>query len=134
MKDDKSAAGPGFDPRNVKVFVVTNGASACADKRAATVVDQEPVYFFLRPSGQPFPITWHLQTRGYSFVPQIAVADPMPVGKSAPGEIGNCRAGGPRMTCTNKNQNTGQWKYTLRIAADDGCGNPEDLDPVIGND
>jgi hypothetical protein len=38
------------------------------------------------------------------------------------------------MTCTNRNQNAGEWKYTLRVTADDGCGNPDDLDPVIAND
>jgi len=136
---DKSApsafAPPGLDPKNPNVFVVTNGATACADKRAVIVVDQEPIYFFMRGHSQAFPITWHLQTRGYSFAQQANIADPTPYEKSyATGEITNCRAGGQSMTCTNKNQNSGYWKYTLSIRADDGCGNPPDLDPLIGND
>jgi hypothetical protein len=132
MRDDKSATAQGFDPKNPKVFVVTNNA-ACPGRKAAIIVDQEPIYFF-RQGGQPITIKWHLQTRGYSFVPQLRAADPMPLGKSPPGEINDCRAGGQNMTCTNQNQNYGTWKYTLRIVADDGCGNPEDLDPTIGND
>jgi len=142
MGKDKSAPGifapPGLDPKNPRVFVVTNGATACADKHSAIVVDQEPLYFFRQNSGQAFPITWHLQTRGYSFVQQTSIDNPIAIDtiktRSAAGEIHSCRAGGQNMTCTNRNQNPGYWKYTLRIRADDGCGNPEDLDPTIAND
>jgi len=125
-----------FDPRNPKVFVVTNDAPDCKDRRPAVVVDQEPIYFFLRPGGPPFPITWHLQTSGYSFAPQLtALADPTPVDtKSKPGEIGKCQAKGQNMECINKNESRGYWKYTLKIQADDkNCPSPEDLDPIIGN-
>src|SRR4051794_11942961 len=105
MHDHKRAGGGAFDPRNPKVFVVTNGATACADKRSHIVVDQEPIYFFRPGNAQAFPITWHLQTRGYSFVQQHNIADPTPYeGKYAPGEISGCRAGGQTMTCTNRNQ------------------------------
>lgn len=135
MKDERHRAGAApFDPRNPRVFVVPNGATACADKKAAIVVDQEPIYFFGPHNGQAFPITWHLQTRGYSFVQQASISDPPPRGKGNAGEITKCNANGQNMTCINKNESSGYWKYTLRIKADDNCGNPEDLDPLIGND
>jgi len=141
MGIDKSApsvfAPPGLDPKNPNVFVVTTGASACADKHPSIVVDQEPLYFFRAANPGAFPITWHLQTRGYSFVQQPSIENPTAIDtvktRSAPGEIHSCRASGRNMTCINRNQNHGLWKYTLKIQADDGC-NPEDLDPTIAND
>ena len=139
---DKSAptvfAPPGLDPKNPNVFIVTNRATACADKRSAIVVDQEPLYFFRAANPGTFTITWHLVTTGYSFVSQPTIADPTAIDsiktKSAPGEINSCRASGRSMTCTNRNQNPGEWKYTLKVKADDNCGNPDDLDPTIAND
>ena len=139
---DKSAprifAPPGLDPKNPKVFVVTNGATDCAQKISAIVVDQEPLYFFRAANPGAFPITWHLVTTGYSFVDQPSIADPTAIDsmtrKSAAGEIHSCRAGGRTMTCTNKNQNRGEWKYTLKVKADVTCGTIEDLDPTIAND
>jgi hypothetical protein len=125
-----------FDPRNPKVFVVTNDAADCKDRRPAIVVDQEPIYFFLRPGGQPFRIIWHLQTKGYSFAQRLtALADPKPVdAKSKPGEISKCQANGQNMECINQNASAGYWKYTLKVESDDkGCPSPEDLDPIIGN-
>ena len=130
-------ASPGmepFDPRNPKVYVVTNGATRCEDKRSYVVVDQEPIYFFRRGSTQAFPIVWHLQTTGYSFVPNIMIPDPAPRAGSVAGEINNCRAGTTTMQCTNNSRNRGEWKYTLSVRANDGCGSPPDLDPIIGND
>lgn len=126
--------GPRFDPRNPKVFIVDNGATKCEEKKTYIVVDQEPIYFFRRGSAQAFPIIWHLQTPGYSFVQDNSIADPTPQKSSAPGEINNCRAGGRAMQCTNNSRTWGVWKYTLRITADDKCGTPPDLDPTIAND
>jgi hypothetical protein len=132
FKEHISAAGPSFDPKNPKVFVVREDAKDCKGK-AAIVVDQEPIYFFGRGKGA-VTITWHLQTKGYSFVQEFNIQDPKPVETSALGEISNCQAKGQNMTCTNKNQNRGYWKYTLKIQPDEGCTKPEDLDPLIGND
>jgi hypothetical protein len=125
--------GLGFDPRNPQVFVVDNGIQTCPGKKTYIVVDQEPIYFFIPGGAQAFPIIWNLKTTGYSFVQDNNIADPTPLGSSPAGGISGCRAGGNTMQCTN-NAQRGAWKYTLRITADNGCGNPADLDPTIGND
>ena len=129
---DVKGQSPSFDPRNPKVYVVRQNARDCKGKNAI-VVDQEPVYFFL--PGKAVTITWRLQTKGYSFVPRSNIPDPTPVGKSQPGEITKCQAKDQSMTCENKRQTAGHWKYTLQIQADEkGCRKPDDLDPLIGND
>jgi hypothetical protein len=127
---------PPFDPKHPQVFVVTNNATACADKRGFVVVDQEPIYFYRSAERQAFPIIWQLQTDGYSFVDDQNIADPDPDPKriGPRGEIHNCKAGKKNMQCTNEGKNSGTWKYTLRVRADDGCGSPPDLDPTIAND
>ncbi|HYR34073.1 MAG TPA: hypothetical protein VEQ87_07270 [Burkholderiales bacterium] len=128
---------PPFDPKHPQVFVVVNDKNAaCADKRSFIVVDQEPIYFYRARQPQAFPIIWQLQTDGYSFVDDNNIVDPTPDPKrmGPAGEIHSCHAGKKNMQCTNKAQNSGTWKYTLRVKADDGCGSPPELDPTIAND
>jgi hypothetical protein len=123
---------PPPDPKNPKVWVMTK--TGC--EKPYIVVSPEPIYIYKPGNGQTVTIIWHLQTSGYSFAGPAQ--NPAAAPGSPPNEVSCPSASGNNMVCIDKAQNSGSWKYTLKITADASgpCpgSNPPDLDPQISND
>jgi hypothetical protein len=123
---------PPPDPKNPQVWVMTK--TGC--EKPYIVVSPEPIYIY-RGNGAA-TITWHLQTTGYSFATPAQTPQPVPGSGSPLNEITCPSASGNNMVCINKAQNSGAWKYAVRITADPtghcNGSNPPDLDPIISND
>ena len=123
---------PPPDPKNPRVWVITK--ANC--QSPYILVSPEPVYIYRPGNAQTVPINWHLETDGYSFDQKTKIDNPTPVGNSMKDEIYDCATGGAKnMHCTDKAQNSGSWKYTLRVVSDDSkCPSPPPLDPQVSND
>jgi hypothetical protein len=129
----QTAHTPNTDARNPQVYVLSDGAPACADRVMAIVVEPPMLNFPNSGNGNAFPIIWHMRTKGYKFAQNNNLPNPAPI-QGPGGVITGCGSGGLTMQCTNKDSAKGSWKYDIKgVIADDGC-NPPDLDPVISND
>lgn len=123
---------PPFDPKHPKVYVVESKDR----KDKAIVVDQEPIYFFPE-HGRKIEIRWVLETRGYKFDTALGISSIKPL-FGPPDQVHSCRVDGKAddraFVCVNENTAKGLYKYTIKVIATDGTGDPRPLDPSIAND
>lgn len=135
-EEKMTAVPPHTDSRNPWVYVLSDGAPRCADRKLAIVVEPDVLTFSNPGSANAFPIIWHMKTQGYRFPENPTLPNPAPLKGSKPGQINQCKSGGANnnMQCWNDFSEKGVWKYDIKgIVADDGC-NPPDRDPIINND